>query len=85
MTLWARVHLVAILFVLALLGCVAQEHRAMVAAQEAYAQCVREHSEAHPDCKVLKQHQLVEQRRYEQNARRAWSCDPAQEECPTRR
>ena len=77
--------LLAFVPAIAPIGCASHEHRAVVAAREAYAQCVAEHSETHPDCEVLRQQHLTVQRRYEENSRRAWDCDPLQEECPTSR
>jgi len=82
MTRRAPVHLLVGLLVLSLLGCASHAYRAMVAARDAHTQCIAEHFESHPDCEVLKEHYLTAQRRYEQDSRRAWSCDPAREECP---
>ena len=70
---------------LLLAGCVTQEHRAVIESREAYARCVEAHSASYGECEALHERQLAEQRRYEENARRAWGCDPAREECPTPR
>ena len=66
-------------------GCVGQDLASMSAAEEEYERCVEAHSETHPECEALREQVIAEQRRYEQNARRAWACDPASEECPTPR
>jgi hypothetical protein len=71
--------------VLAMLACVAMEQREVSAAQKAHASCVQEHSESHPDCVALEERLHAAQRRYQESSRRAWACDPAQEDCPTRR
>ena len=70
---------------LGLLACVAMEHRGVSSVQKAHASCVQEHSESHPDCVALEERLHAAERRYQENSRRAWSCDPAQEDCPTRR
>jgi hypothetical protein len=70
---------------LGLLACVAMEHREVSSAQKAHASCVQEHSESHPDCVALEERLHAAQRRYQESSRRAWACDPAQEDCPTRR
>jgi hypothetical protein len=70
---------------LALFACVAQEQAQAAAAQKAYGDCVAQHSKAYPDCVALEERALAAQRRYQENSRRAWACDPAQEQCPTPR
>ena len=75
----------AALPVLGLLACVAMEHREVSSAQKAHASCVQEHSASHPDCVALEQRLHAAERRYQESSRRAWACDPAQEDCPTRR
>ena len=77
--------LVAAIPVLTTLACVTQELREVSAAREAHRRCVEEHSVSHPDCVTLKERLDTSERRYEENARRAWSCDPVQESCPTPR
>jgi len=66
-------------------GCVTGELRSMEAAQAEYEACVAEFSAEDPDCRALHVSLLEAQRRYENNSRRAWSCDPMSEDCPTRR
>ena len=66
-------------------GCVSNELYSMDAARDAYEECEIRLSPSHPDCKALRQTYLDAQRRYEENARRAWNCDPRNEECPTPR
>lgn len=81
----SRLVLAAALLVLGLFGCVTHEYEQATAAQKAYGDCVAQHSKAHPDCVALEERALAAQRRYQENSRRAWSCDPAQEQCPTPR
>jgi len=66
-------------------ACLHREHADVEAARQAHLECVAEHSPSHTDCVALEERLLDTQRRYEQNARRAWGCDPAQEDCPTPR
>jgi len=67
------------------LGCVYPDYREAGEAKEAYEECVREHGPEHRDCEVLWETYQVKLERYEDNARIRWSCDPTQEECPTKR
>ncbi len=76
---------VALLLVAGSFACVAQERRDVSDAQDAYRRCVAKHSESYPDCVALKERLMATQRRYDENSRRAWACDPAQEQCPTPR
>ncbi len=85
MTRRATAQLLSLLFAVTTIGCASQELRAVIAAREAYTECVAEHSESHPDCEDLRRHHLAEQQRYEENSRRAWSCGPPLDECPTPR
>ncbi len=66
-------------------GCVSTELNEMENAKKAYDDCGIRLSPSHPDCEALRQTHLDAQRRYEENARRAWSCHPRNEECPTPR
>ena len=75
----------AALLLLACAGCVHRERRDAVAAREAYTSCVAQHSEQAPECIALQERARAAQQRYQENAKRAWSCDPAQEQCPTPR
>jgi hypothetical protein len=74
-----------LLLALGLLACVTQERRDVSDAQDAYDRCVAKNSESNPDCVALKDHLLSTQRRYEENSRRAWSCDPVHQQCPPAR
>jgi len=80
-----RLPLAAPFLALGLLACVTQERQQVAAAEQAYEQCAAEHFASHPDCVALHERLLTAQRRYEESSRRAWSCDPAQEQCPTPR
>jgi hypothetical protein len=66
-------------------GCVLPEHASVMKARSAYDECVLEHSETDRHCQVLWETYQSEIKRYEDASRRAWACDPAQEECPTKR
>jgi len=73
------------IFLVVSLSCVSREHGEVRAAREAYENCIAKHAKSHSDCGVLQERFLEAQRRYHDSSRRAWSCDPAQEECPTKR
>ncbi len=75
----------AALLTMASLSCVSREHNEVKLAREAYDQCVAEHSASYPGCVSLRDRLLDAQRRYRDSSRRAWGCDPAQEQCPTPR
>ena len=85
MTVAARGRLLLAAMPLALFACVAHEQEQAAAAQNAYGECVARHSKTYPDCVALEERLLAAQRRYQENSRRAWACDPAQEQCPTPR
>jgi hypothetical protein len=68
-----------------LLGCVTREQREVSSLRDAHARCLAEHSESHPDCVALRERLNAAQQRYQESSRRAWACDPAQDDCPTRR
>jgi len=72
------------LFVLAL-GCVANEYNEVARIRDAHARCVADRGASDGECDALEQRKLEEERRYHDSARRAWGCDPAQEQCPTPR
>ena len=80
-----KVRIAVAVSALGVLACVTQEHAQVAAAQQAYDRCIAEHSESHPDCVALEQRVLAAQQRYQEGSRRAWACDPAQEQCPTPR
>jgi hypothetical protein len=73
----------ALLAAAAAAGCVSQQHDDVIAAREAYERCVAASGER--DCMVLRDRLLAAQERYEADARSAWGCDPATEQCPTPR
>ncbi len=66
----------------ALLGCIGPDQRAAEAARERYEACVARRSADHPECRAERDAMMAAQARYEQSARRAWGCNPANEECP---
>jgi hypothetical protein len=75
----------AALLALSCAACVTGQRRDAEAAREAYAECVAERSKEAPECVALQQRALAAQQRYQDDAKRAWGCDPAQEQCPTPR
>ena len=75
----------ALLAAIAALGCVTRERDEVARAREAYTQCVDDRSVTDRECAALRERLLAAQQRYDSHARRAWSCDPASEECPTPR
>jgi hypothetical protein len=83
----SRLTAALILFVVACVsaGCVGRQRSEVRAARDAYTKCVAEHDESHPECLSLKARLLEAQRVYEEDARRAWGCDPEREECPRSR
>lgn len=72
----------ALAFVLA---CVYPEYQKASEAKAEYTKCIEEHSASHSECQALWESYQSELVRYEENARLRWSCDPAQDECPTKR
>lgn len=66
-------------------GCVTREHRDLTEARDAHASCVEAKGASHPDCELLEARLREVQDRYEDRARRAWSCDTSPEECPRER
>jgi len=67
------------------LGCVADEHGEVTRAWDAHALCVEERGASDGECEALAQRKLEAERRYHESSRKAWGCDPAQEQCPTPR
>ena len=67
-----------------LIACVSQDRAAMQNAREAYDLCVTVQG-SRAACESQQARYLAAQRRYEQNSRSAWGCNPAQEECPIQR
>lgn len=65
-----------------LASCVGAEHRDVVAAREAHEACVAERGAGDGECLALEERLRSAQRRYEENARRAWGCRPDDPECP---
>ncbi len=66
-------------------ACVNLEKRDMDAARERLDACVAEHGADHPECRELEIAHRDAQERSDEKARRAWSCDPTQDLCPTPR
>jgi hypothetical protein len=77
--------LVASSFAYIALGCVSNELHSVKAARTEYENCVAEYSASHRNCETLREVLIEDQRRYEDNSRRTWSCDPQLDECPTPR
>jgi hypothetical protein len=65
------------------LACVSGARSAMAEARTRYEQCVTGASEA--KCSAEKERMLATERTYQENAQRAWGCDPAHQDCPTKR
>lgn len=82
-SMWPVVLILTLIAVLA--GCVGLEKRQVDAAREALDECEAEHGPDNPECKEIRLRLRDAQERYEEKARRAWVCDPTQDECPTRR
>lgn len=61
------------------------EHQGVVAARQDYQACLAEHGNSREACGALEERYRTAVRQYEQSSRRAWGCDPKQEECPTPR
>jgi hypothetical protein len=80
-----RALLVASFAALGLAACVSSEQEHAAAAEKAYRECVARHPRSSPECASLEERMLAAQRRYQESSRRAWACDPAQEQCPTPR
>lgn len=77
---------VLVLFVAGVLaGCVNREKRDVESATETLDACIAEHGRDHPECEEARLRLKDAQERYDQSARRAWSCDPTQDLCPTPR
>ena len=76
---------IALLAATAASGCVSQQHEDVIAAREAYAQCVEANSRDIGECDALRERLIAAQRRYEDDARLAWGCDPESGDCPTER
>lgn len=68
-----------------LAGCVNHQKKDMDSARVALEECIAEHSAEHPDCVIAERRMTDAQARYDDAARRAWSCDPTQDLCPTPR
>ena len=67
-------------------GCMTRQRDEMVAAREAYHDCVREHPESHETrCAELEAESVTRQERYEEDGRRRWGChDPDTPGCDPR-
>jgi hypothetical protein len=66
-------------------GCVFREQSEARRARDAYRACLGRHAGDTSQCDPEWQRYLAAVERYEETSRRAWGCDPVQEECPTRR
>jgi len=64
-------------------ACVSAARDDMQLARDAYARCVAAGGER--ACAAEKARMLAAERAYEEQAQRAWGCNPAHEECPPRR
>jgi len=65
------------------LACVAGEQQRLNDAREAWERCLER--DAPGGCEAERARYQAASREYEERARSAWGCDPAQEECPTPR
>jgi hypothetical protein len=61
-------------------GCVSGVRDDALAARGAYERCVAADGER--ACRAQKERMLAAERAYQEAARRAWGCDPAQPDCP---
>lgn len=68
--------------VVLLCACVTRERNEVVAAREAHARCIANHSPSHAECQALEERLRQAQERYERDARAAWGCDASEQECP---
>lgn len=68
---------------IAALGCVGLSRDRAAEARGRYERCVAAASER--ACQPEKERMLAAQRAYQEDAQRAWGCDPAQPDCPPRR
>lgn len=66
-------------------ACVLPERRAYREAKRAYEECLEAHPGAPSACLDEEARLRDAERRYDEGAQRAWSCNPAVEECPERR
>jgi hypothetical protein len=65
------------------LGCVTAARDDAAEARARYAQCVAASGE--PACRAERERALAAERTYQEQAMRAWGCDPAQADCPPAR
>jgi hypothetical protein len=66
-------------------ACVNLEKRDMEEARARLDACVLEHGRDAPECEEAALALRDAQERYDEKARKAWSCDPTQDPCPTPR
>lgn len=64
-------------------ACVSGARDDMQLARDAYARCVA--AEGERACVAQKARMLAAERSYEEQAQRAWGCNPAHADCPPRR
>jgi hypothetical protein len=84
-TLRARRARAALSLLTALAGaaCVTAARDDVAAARARYEQCVAAANER--ACRAEKERLLAAERAYQEQAQRAWGCDPALPDCPPRR
>ena len=70
---------------LALFGCVAQQKSDLAAARDAYDECLAAHAGDERPCAPLQERLRAAQKRYEDDAQRAWGCVPDHGDCPSHR
>ena len=66
-------------------ACVSNELDAVDRTGAAYQACEMEKTASDPECEALRRDHVDAQRRYEENARRAWGCGLNEADCPTPR
>lgn len=64
-------------------ACVGAARDAAAEARARYERCVAAAGER--ACRAEKERALAAERTYQEQAQRAWGCDPSQPDCPTRR
>jgi hypothetical protein len=75
----------ALVVVLAFGGCVAQQQSDLAAARDAYDQCLAAHAGNERECAAFHDRLIAAQKRYENDAQRAWGCVPEHGDCPSHR
>jgi hypothetical protein len=75
----------ALVLALGLAGCVAEQKSDLAAARDAYDQCLATHADSERECAALHDRLIAAQKRYENDAQRAWGCVPEHGDCPAHR